>query len=1022
MTAVFVHDTPFTAARPFQALPGGLSISALLDLVKAPAAVHVYGQVDVCGVPVPRGWWSNVKVKADAWVTVRVVPRGGGGGGGGKQIIGTLATIALLVGATAITAGAFGPAGLGIAGGLFASGSLSAYALAAGVSVVGQLALSALAPPPVSPSLSGGGAPAAREIAGVTGNPLSRRDYLPWVAGTMRASPPHLMFPYTELVDGEVVANAMVGLAGQYVVEDIQLAGAPIGDFDGVDYQVSTDGSLISLFDYGSAVEQPVNEALSEWQLQTETGKTDWTLDQTDPSKSYPNWKTFKTRGAADRVDIRLFWPSGILSQNANAGAQMMAMQFRLAGSGTWINGPEFWWSDRFAKQTQKRQHIRLNWQAAPAGIGATNDDTWAWVAYGATPQAWQWKPDSYFAPASGLYAANVNVTDDGFEIFLDPAVFPKGQYEVRLKRGLQIGRVHWSKVTYVFASDASRTRWYDSMTASSPFRAANNMDDQTGPCIIETFLSHSDEYPVNQGNLTVIAVRARGVRIDQVSALFTCIVPARDAYFWNFKRGLEGWDVSQASGASQAGSSLVWDPGAADEKIYSPVMNIDGGVFNTVRFRIKEVVPSTTFQGVLRYSTPAHSFSMAYRQVIDESLLVTGEWVEFELDMTSLDAGGTDWTDSIITQLRLDLDDDGTGSYEIDWIAVSVAEGDDWQPAPTRNPASLYRYVLTSDLNARKVKPYGINDAVLQEWHGHCATEGYECNAAIQGGTGIMQQLQIIAAAGWALPQRSATWGVVIEKDMSGESPQQLFTQRDTRNLVIEKTFAGLPHAIVGTFLDETDDYREAEEIHYLPGWTPLTATEFQTIPYDGLTATAAVRARLKLDAGQLLYRQQRYTFEADIAHLGVGRGALVALSYDTLGSMYDAARIIEVLDDGAGNITGFRLDAVVNIEPSPASFFAISDFFAVTDFFGETAASGVTVQRIDGSTVTLPIEEIAATDVVTLTTPVIGAGAFVPGLTAAVGRMHREVRRCKVFSIERVADNHARMTLIDEAPQLHA
>lgn len=874
MTTLILRESPFVpAAKWFHMLPAGKSVSELLREVRGvPTQVFTHGRASIGGVPIPREWWDRVRVKADSHLYVSVLPKGGGDGGGGKDLITTIGTLALIAGAAFITGGA----AFGLAGAYFAAGSLSAQFLAVGFTVVGQLALNALAPPPLAPSLDTGSAVAQREIAGVTGNPLGRREYLPRVLGTMRASPPHVMWPYTELVDGEVVANALVGLAGQHSIADIQVSGAPIDDFDGVTYQTRTGAASdtqVSLFDYTSAVEQNVGETLSEFQLQTGSGSTDLLVDQTNPENSYPKYKTFKTRGLADRVDMRLFWPSGIQRQTDQRAMQPMVFQFRLAGSSTWLNGPELWWSDKNAKSTQKRQHIRLIWAEGPLGVVNPDTDTFALVAYGDTPETYQWKPESYFAPSSGYYSEAVNITDDGFEVYLDPATYPKGQYEIRLKRGLQISYSSWTLATYVWS--AGPARWYDSISASAPWEATNNQDDQIGPVVVETFLTRSDDYPFTQEGLTLIAVRAIGVKVDSISALFTSIVE--------------------------------------------------------------------------------------------------------------------DWT------------------------------GAAWVDGATANPASLYRHVLASSLNSKPLPASVIDDDELVDWHTRCASKGYECNAIVQNYS-VDQCKQVIAAAGWALPQQSDKWGVVQERDRSAEAPVQLFTQRNTRGLTIENSFADLPHAIVAEYFDEDDDYLASEQVIYLPGYNALNATLFDSIPYDGFTSTAKVIARAGLDRDQLIYRQRKLSFEADMAHLVSPRGALVALSNDTLGRIYDAARIVSVTDDGAGNITALVLDCTVNIEAAPLDVFSVDDIFNEADIFADSATSGVTIQCHDATTLTLEIDETSDASTLTLTTPLADPGTITAGLTVAVGRLDREHLRCRIFSIERVRDLNARITVVDEAPQIHA
>jgi hypothetical protein len=92
--------------------------------------------------------------------------------------------------------------------------------------------LSALAPPPVAPLI--GAAVEQKTIAGITGNILTRGEYLPAVLGKMRVSPPLLANPYTRLINGDVFAFAIVGLFGQYTIANIKINGTAIEEFEDV--------------------------------------------------------------------------------------------------------------------------------------------------------------------------------------------------------------------------------------------------------------------------------------------------------------------------------------------------------------------------------------------------------------------------------------------------------------------------------------------------------------------------------------------------------------------------------------------------------------------------------------------------------------------------------------------------------------------------------------------------------------------------------------------------------------------
>lgn len=1027
MTTLVLRDSPFAVAdKWFHLLEPNKTVLDLLKSVKGvPAAVFTHGQAQVGGVPIPRDWWSRVRVKADSQLFVAVVPKGGNRSGG-KDIIATIGTLALIAGAAFISGGALGPAGFGLLGSSFAAGGFGAQALALGFTVVGSLALNALAPPPIAPNVDQGFSQQQKEIAGVTGNPLGIREYLPRVLGTMRASPPHLMWPYTELVDGEVVANALVGLAGRHSIADIQIAGAAIDEFEGLTYQTRTgaaDDTPITLFEGRSAVEQSVNETLSEFQLQTASGQTDYLVDQVTPENSYPKWKSFKTRGIADRVDIRLFWPSGILFQNNQRGTQPTIVQFRQVGSDTWINGPELWWSDPNAKPQQKRQHIRFIWAEAPGGLINSNADTFARAAIGDTPQAYQWKPDAAFAPVSDYFAESVNISDDGFDIYLDPATFPKGQYEIRIKRGYQVGYSSMNFTTYVALGDAAKTRFYDTISASAPYLAGNNQDDQAGPVVVETFLTRSDDYPLTQTGLTLIAVRAVGVRVDQISALFTSIVPGRDSDLWHFDDGVDGWVESQDCDLSNVdGKLVITHTGSVECGFQRSGLSIIGSDFPIIRARVRRIAGAGSWRGaIFPWWAPnaGPNGGIAAQYIAAPSNL--DEWNIVTWDMTSLFVGGSGWIDNTILGFRMDLGlFSNTDVWEVDWIAVGVAGIDDWVEVPTNNPACLYRHVLASDLNSKPLPAAAIDDVELEDWHDRCLDKGYECNASIQGNS-VDQTKQLIASAGWALPQQSEKWGVIQERDLSAEAPVQLFTQRNTRGFSVENSFSDLPHAIVAEFFDQDDDYKPAERIVYFPGYSALNATLFETIRYDGNTRGSKVAARAGLDRDQLLYRQRLITFDADMAHLVSPRGTLVAVSNDTLGRIYDAARIKSVSASG-GDITGFVLDSEVNIEAAPLDVFSPADIFAEADIFGDSATSGITVQTDDASTITLEINQTADTDTVTLTTPLPDPGTITPNLSVAVGRLDREHLRCRILGIDRVKDYNARITVVDEAPQIHA
>jgi hypothetical protein len=134
-------------------------------------------QVILGGVEVPRELWSKVRPRIGMPVEVILYPQGGNGG----KVLRIVAIVALMY----LTAGA--SAGLfATAGGMFAAGSTSAAVLAAGISIVGSMAINALIPPP-SPKMSAQQDP-FQQLASITGTSNQATPYgvIPCVVGTVR--------------------------------------------------------------------------------------------------------------------------------------------------------------------------------------------------------------------------------------------------------------------------------------------------------------------------------------------------------------------------------------------------------------------------------------------------------------------------------------------------------------------------------------------------------------------------------------------------------------------------------------------------------------------------------------------------------------------------------------------------------------------------------------------------------------------------------------------------------------------
>lgn len=317
----------------------------------------------------------------------------------------------------------------------------------------------------------------------------------------------------------------------------------------------------------------------------------------------------------------------------------------------------------------------------------------------------------------------------------------------------------------------------------------------------------------------------------------------------------------------------------------------------------------------------------------------------------------------------------------------------------PTSNPAALYREVLLGSLNAQPLASTLVDDVALGDAYSDCETNGYVANGVIQGYS-VEQALQEIAATCRGVPRQEEKWSILLERDTSAQAATQDLSNRIIRNLMVERTFTKIPHALRAEYMDEDDDFRPKEIIVYAPGYNSSNATLFQAIRYNLYTNAAKVTARAEFDLAQMIYRKNLYSLEMDWAHLISPRGTLVKLIVDELDSTVGSAIITEVLTSG-GNITGLRLDAPVTTPGSGA---------------------GVTIQLDTGGTLTKEITAVTDSQTLTFSTPFADPGTIVAGKIVGVGTFVSIGRRCKVFDIQRLGNLEARVTLLDEAPEIHA
>lgn len=547
-TPVILRPSPFRLETRQHTAQAGQSIADILrSFPDLPLEVWTHGIVRIVDTLTGREWeifrdlWERVKPRGGRYqLFVGVRMAGGSGSQGGKNPFATIAAIALVVAATAITGGLLGPAGaLSISGTYFAAGSTSAALLAAGVSIVGALAINALAPPP---TIGAGARPqdakkASLGSASIQGNVLEPFAPIPFVIGTHRVSPPHLILPWSESVNDDQFVHAIVGLNGAHDFADIRVNGTPIDDLAEVEYEIRdvvTDDTDITLIDK-QVFENQVSAELSPHKVQDDA--TSKLQNTANPAASYPQWSGARSRSAPDEVWITLTWTT-LIMQDASAtvaGGVPIRIRIRKVGDVSWINLPEL--HAQRERLEPFRGLIKLRFQAAPdSAVRLDQNPTrppWKWAFYATDAQnSESFATHAYFAPASGNNANFVSSEDGVAVIYLDPATFPAGTYDVQVMRGYGYKAQDLTAGTYRLGGNIPY--FFTHTAASSPPSIRQEQSKVPAKVSFSSLSSVWNEYPLGEKGLSLLAIKAKNTAISSLSVLVSGYANTWDGADWD--------------------------------------------------------------------------------------------------------------------------------------------------------------------------------------------------------------------------------------------------------------------------------------------------------------------------------------------------------------------------------------------------------------------------------------------------------------------------------------------------------
>lgn len=334
------------------------------------------------------------------------------------------------------------------------------------------------------------------------------------------------------------------------------------------------------------------------------------------------------------------------------------------------------------------------------------------------------------------------------------------------------------------------------------------------------------------------------------------------------------------------------------------------------------------------------------------------------------------------------------------DWDAVSGT----WITRATSNPASLYRYVLQSPSNPKRVPDEEIDLALLADWHEWCEARRLTYDRVLEeSGTALRDVLAEIAAAGRATPRHDGRrWGVVIDR------PSDLIVDhispRNSWGFKLRRAYTELPHALIVPFRDAGNDFKPAERVVHRPGYVgEITLTEELQLP--GLTDPETVWREGYRRFLETIHRPDTMEVTQEGLLRVLTRGDTAALSQDVLRHTERAARVRSV------TARLIELDDVVKMNAG--------ETYAIRFRVFEPRESWEAPDTIGTSHVRIVTGAPGETDILTVT----GAGPMpARGEVVHFGPAASIDRLVMISGIERTTDECAILRAVAAAPEIDA
>lgn len=308
-----------------------------------------------------------------------------------------------------------------------------------------------------------------------------------------------------------------------------------------------------------------------------------------------------------------------------------------------------------------------------------------------------------------------------------------------------------------------------------------------------------------------------------------------------------------------------------------------------------------------------------------------------------------------------------------------------------SQNPADLMQYVLQHPANKRPVLNTAIDFEMLREFWLYCNERGYTYNTVLDSTQSVFATVSNIAGAGRGVPVFvDGRWSVAWDKF---DSPiVQHFTPRNSSGFNGSRRYRRMPHGFRVKFINEEKQWAVDERLVFDNNFDESNATLYESIEFPGVTDPELIWKHARYRIGDARLRPEVYSLITDFEHLRCTRLDRVRVSHDVALIGQIAGRVKAI----AGSVV--TLDERVVMESG-------------RDY-------GVRFRLANGDSLLREvIFAVGEHNSFTLS----GAGSLPAiGDLAMFGEREQETAVFRVRSIEPQSDFRARLTLVDDAPDI--